>query len=539
LIFNCAPTAGPIQSHKTRTTRTRFLMNSKSAQTLAFVVIAVLIGIYCGIAVLLNPTGGIAGVSKLITFVCIVSAFISPKKGLFVVAAQAIYTDELKRVGVYYGAMSMETVQEILIGPLLSLCALNAGFLVQFMFGRVKLNKLALALFAIAPLLALYYLGGGAIGGGDSFTKRLYNAGTAGLYTTVIPIAYCLFKDFKDWVSYLTFQTLLVVPSALWGIQQYFNGFNAMEWSYAIAGFSPVHSSQMLQFANPRVFGFFGSASAYGCLCVYLAFACWRTWRIREHRIWFFLISLILFAALVVSTQRSALLSPFIFGVAAFCVWSRLRTLALYGALAVTFLVGVWQSTWLLDQGLDKINAAIATDTSWGNEVLKVSTFSERLRGWERLKRPETWSLFGTGERSSGFEGPGLYTSDYSHDMINRVLIKVGAVGLGMVILSGGLLALYLHRQVWRLPKGLERSAASLSLGLTTMIILMSAAGGDNLTATPFNLAIWSTFAGVFVIAGHRRTDTLGLPDETATLNQSNPLGREPGYAPNPRSALQ
>lgn len=475
------------------------MKDSKSVSSLAFVAIGVLVGICCGVAILLNPTGGIAGVSKLLTFLCIAVSFINPRNGLFILAFQAIYNDELKRLGVYYGAVSMQTVQEILIGPLLTLCALNAGFFVQVLFGRVRMNKLAFALFGIAPILALYYLTGGAIGGGDSLAKKIYNAGTAGLYTTVIPIAYCIFRETKDWVRFLTFQTLLVIPSALWGIWQYFHGFNDIEWTYAKSGLSPVHSAQMLVFENPRVFGFFGSASAFGCLCVYMTFAAWRAWRIKKHRIWFGIISLILFAGLIVSTQRSALLSPFLFGFAGFCAWSRMRTLVFYSLLGITFLIGVWKSTWLINEGIDKINAIIAMDTNWGNEVLVVSTFSDRLRGWERLKRPESWSLFGTGEDASTFQGSDRYTSDYSHDMINRILMKVGAVGLGLIVLFGGALAWYLYRQVWQLPPGTDRSAAAISLGFTAFIVLMSAAGGDNFTTTPFNLAIWSMFTGVFV----------------------------------------
>jgi hypothetical protein len=499
-------------------------MNNKSVFTIAFMVIAILVGVCSGIAILMNPTGGISGVSKLITVVSILFAFVNPRLGLFIVALQAIYTDELKRVGVYYGAMSMATVQEILIGPLLTLCALNAGFFVQVFLGRVKMGTLTLVLFAIAPALGLYFLAGGAISGGDSWEKKLYNAGTAGLYTTIIPIAFCYFTELKDWIRFLTFQTLLVVPSALWGIWQYFNGFNSIEWTYALSGLSQVHSGQMLLFDNPRVFGLFGSASAFGCLCIYFTFAAWRTWRIREHRFWFLIVTGILFAALVVSTQRSALISPLLFGVAAICAGTRIRTLAFYGTICITFLAGVWQSTWLVDEGLDKINAAIAVDTNWGNEVLKVSTFSDRLRGWERLKRPETWSLFGTGD-TTGYEGNEKYGQDYSHDMINRILMKAGATGLGIVLLTGGLLFYSLNRTIWKLPKGTERSAASLSLGLTAMIILTSAAGGDNFTTTPFNLAIWSVLIGVFVVKN------VSNSEESVTLFQHHPRNTRPPEA--------
>ena len=476
-------------------------MNSKSLITIGFTVLGVIFAVFAGVAILMNPTGGIAGVSKLVTAICAICAFVSPRRGLFILAAQAIYTDELKRVGVYYGAVSMDTVQEILIGPLLTLCALNCGFLVQVMFGKVKMSALGWALFGIAPILGLYFLSGGGIGGGDTLMKRAYNAGTAGLYTTVIPLSFGLFRELKDWVKFLTFQTVLVVPSAGWAIWQYFNGFNNMEWTYARSGLSPVHTSQMLEFIRPRVFGFFGSASALGCLSVYFAFAAWRTYAIRSWRWLFLLFSAILFAGIIVSTQRGTLILPFLFVIAMFCAYSKLRTFAFYGILGSVFIIGVWQSTWLLDEGIDKANAAVASNSKWGSEVLTFGTFSDRLRGWERLKRPESWSIFGTEtELTSSVASIDVASGDYSHDMINRVLIRTGAMGLGAVVILGGLLALTLHRTVWRLSKGEARSAGAFALGVTIPIILSSAAGGDNFTATPYNLAIWSVFGGVFLL---------------------------------------
>lgn len=509
-------------------------MNQKNLFNVAVVIVMVLLGMWTGVSILMNPTGGIAGLSKLVTVVCVVISIIKPKTGLFVLAAQAIYVDQLKRVGVYYGAISMQTVQEILIGPLLTLCALNAGFLIHLAFGRVKMPLYGWALYSIGTALGLYFLAGGAIGGGDSFTKRVYNAGTASAYTTVIPLAYALFPEVRDWVKFLSFQVLLVVPSAGWAIWQYFNGFSDMEWAYARSGLSKVHTSQMLFFIEPRVFGFFGSASALGCLCIYFTFSVWRTLAIPKRRFAFAFFSLVIFVALVCSTQRSALLSPFIFGVFIFCFRTRLKTIALYGALAVTFILGVVNSTWLLDEGLDKINDAISNDGKWSSQVLKVSTFSDRLRGWERLKRRDSWSLLGTGEElRSQTVGMSENSEDFSHDMINRVLMKVGALGLFAIVAFGGAIAYTLHKVVWNLPKGHQRWTGAISLGIGVPICLMSVSGGDNFTATPYNLAIWSAFAGIFVIrkinkqTAYLTTLPQSAPEETAP-NQTGQEFLEP-----------
>ena len=477
-------------------------MNSRSLVTIAIVTLCIIGGIFAAVTIMLNPTGGIAGLSKMLTLFCIVIAFVSPKSGLFILAAQAIFTDEFKRIGVYYGAVSMQTVQEILIGPLLTICALNAGFLVQILLGRVKIGWMGFALYGIAPLLGIYFLQGGAVGGGDSFIKRFYNAGAAGLYATIVPLSFGLMKEFRDWVKYLSFQSILVIPSAIWGIWQYFNGFNNMEWAYALSGLSPVHSSQMLAFTDPRIFGFFGSASALGCLCGYCAFAAWRGVAIKEKRLLFILIAALLLFTLILSQQRTALLYPFIFAGVAFFYRTKLLTLFLYMSITIAFILGVWNSTWLLDEGLDKINGAIAVEGRWGGQVLKVSTFSDRLRGWERLKRPSSWSLFGTGEElsSDAMTGSTIGSSTYSHDMINKILIKFGAVPLAIIIGTVGSVLLKMHRTVWKIKDPNLRNTGAFILGVIVPILLMSAAGGDNFTTTPFNLMIWSIFGGIFVL---------------------------------------
>jgi hypothetical protein len=471
-------------------------MNSKTTQAAILVALTICVGIYSSVTILMNPTGGIAGLSKLVTIICILVSLIKPRLGIMILVLQAIYNDQLKRLGVYYGAISMYTVQEILVGPLLTICALNVGVFMHVLFGKIKITKLGIALYLIAPLLGAYYLAGGGIGD-TSFMKRAYSAGVAGLYTTIIPLCYFLFKDLRDWTRFVSFQTIAVVPSAIWAIWQYFNGFSDMEWAYARTGLSPVHSGQMLMFDNPRVFGFFGSASALGCLSLYCTYAFWRGFKISKYRWVFFGCGIIMLGALVVSTQRTALVAPLIFFFASAFTLRRTRIIVLYSSILIIFILGIWNATWLIESGLDKVNSMIASDSAWGREVLNVSTFSDRLRGWERLGQASSWTMFGSTLSESALLGEGEFAN---HDMFNRILMRVGAVGLFAILAAVGWLLWSLHKLVWALPKGLHKSAAALSLGTSVIVIFMSAAGGDNFTATPINLAIWSLFAGVFVI---------------------------------------
>ena len=287
------------------------------------------------------------------------------------------------------------------------------------------------------------------------------------------------------------------MPAAAWAIKQYYYGFDQIEWTYARSGLSPVHTGQMLMFVNPRTFGFFGSASALGCAGMYCAFSWWQTLRFPKRRFLWLAASLILTWALVVSTQRTILLYPLIVLIAAYFYRTKLRTAALYATAGLTLLLGIINSTYLLNEGLERINTAIASDTAWGSEVLRVSTFSDRLRGWERLTRLESYSLIGTGTKGGGYDDGNVYRN---HDLINKILIDYGIVGVLAVMIAGGFVIYGLHSTVISQKNYQDRKDSAFALALSLPMILMSFLGGDNFNTNPINLQIWTSFVGVLVV---------------------------------------
>jgi|GEM_PF-2662355 len=474
-------------------------MNSKNPGQIIAIAIAIVIAVWASISILLNPTGGISGLSKLITILGIVLGLVNPKAALYFLVVQAVYSDEIKRIGVFYGVQSTQTVSEILIGPLLTICAINISYFYGVIRRQFTFGGTGLLLYAIIPTVAIIMLVKGRDAG---VLLNVYTAGTTTLYLTLIPICYGIFKTFQDWVDCISWQAIVAAPAAAWGIWQYFSGFNNIEWSYALSGLSMVHTEQMMM-RDPRIFGLFGSASALSCVGIYSCFAIWRVFRIPKHRFWFLFLGLLYLTTVVLSHQRTTLIYPiivFFFVIAFRNLWS---TLLLYGSAMSLFVLGVLNATYLLDKGIYKINDLIRGDGKWAENVLMVSTFSDRLRGWERLGRADSWSLFGTGkELRSDFmsNSPDYTASDYSHDIINRIVINFGAVGLLVTLLVGGSILFSLHRVVYKSPEPRTRKDGAFIMGCIVPGILLAFIAGGNFSATPVNLQMWTVLSGIFVL---------------------------------------
>ena len=478
-------------------------MESKNISQAIFVVAALVVAIYAAFAILLNPTGGISGLSMLITIGGVLLGIINPKAALYFLAAQSIYSDEIKRIGVFYGVTSDQTISEILVGPLLTICAINASFLYGVLRSNYHIGKLGWGLYSVIPLVAIgIILGQGGISGlfGGGFKLTLYLAGTASLYMTLVPVCYGLFRTHDEWVEFISWQVVVAAPAAAWGIWQYYNGFNVIEWTYARSGLSRVHSNQMLNFPYPRIFGMFGSESAIGCTGIYGAFSFWRGIRYKKKRLIFLAIALVYLAAIILSQQRSLLLYPLIILSFTFAFRHRITTVGIYSSVLSLFILGIINSTYMLQEGLEKINRAIAIKGSWGERVFNVDTFSDRLRGWERLSKADSWSLFGTG-LSGGVELAGTkYDADYNHDIINKILINFGAVPLFFGIVLAFSLLYQLHAVIHRSGDRQFRNDGAFAMACIVPVLILSSIAGDNFTTTPINLQIWSVFAGIFIL---------------------------------------
>lgn len=444
--------------------------------------------------------------SNVFTFALALVAFVNPRSGLYIVVFQAMFTDEFKRIAVTLSSASMDLVITVLMGPLITICAIQASiFTKAVVFRSLKVDS---SYWYFQGVIAALTLGMVVFGEGEMSSRGQF-AANLGLYLSLLPVIPVLLPTMKEWRNFITLQVLLVLPSAMWGIRQYFCGFTQMEWDYALTGISKAHYSSMITGGeHPRIFGFLGSAAAFGCMSLYATYALWQAFNGKKLRVFHLLAFPILMTAVVCSTQRTMMLTPVIIVGCYFMMLTPKRTAVFYSLLVVLLVAGVLSSRYLLDEGLDKFNSMIETDTEWGSTVLKVNTFADRLKGWERLGDPDTWSLFGTG--ASSLEE---YQEKGGHDLVNKMLIKVGVAGLIPVLTFIFVALTLLHRIVLRAPTRALRKEGAFLLACFVPTLVMSIMGGGNLNTVPINLQIWSMLAGVLIFRKEHQINPWGASD--------------------------
>jgi hypothetical protein len=493
-------------------------LDSKSITHALLILGGLFLGLITAVSMATSVQGGLAALTPLITIILTIIAIVKPRLGLYCLVPLVIWVDQYKRLAVYFGGVDSMIVIQTLAMPFIILAALNVGYILNILFGRIKLEPIAIVFYGIA-----FLVGCGVFFTMDAaLTERAQRAANIGGYLTLIPITHAYLRTFDEWRKFFAMQVIWALPAAAWAIKQYYYGFDDIEWTYARSGLSRVHYSQMFGILEPRVFGFFGSASALGCAAIYCAFSWWHCLRYREKRFFWAFSGIVLLWVLVCSTQRTALFYPALVLIASFVFRTKFRICTAYAAAFMIFILAVINSDYLLNQGLEKINNAISPKEGWGSQVLRVSTFSDRIRGWQRLKRPETYSLFGTGKEQKAVNlGIDVNASDYNHDVINKILINVGVVGFAAILIPGIGLLVMLHRTAYQHVSRQSRNDAAFALALALPVIGLSFIGGDNFNTNPINMQIWTSFVGVLILRSEFMRNRVELKEKSAAPNQA------------------
>ncbi len=476
-------------------------MNENGIGKAIGVILAVPLALLIGFWVLTNPTGAISGLSMMMTLFIGLVALVNPRMGLLLLVPQVLYVDEIKRLAVSYGVASYSTVYEVLLGPILTMSLLNAGYLASVCLGQKRITRAAVWWYAGVLVITAIFMATST----GSFQSRAQLVINTCIYMTLIPLILAYFSDIDEGMKLLKWQVVWAIPSALWGIQQYYHGLSPMEIDYAKTGLSVVHYQQVLGFAVPRSFGFFGTTTAFAVVSIYGALCLHLLRKSKDGKFGYFLMTVIYIWAIVASRQRTILMIIPMIAVCSYFFYSPGRTLFFYFTGFGLFVTGVIFSNSLLHGGLSKIDSAIESDSAWGREVLKVGTFSDRLKGWTRLRKASTYSLMGTAKATDRSDRVVVYTDeDYSHDAINSILKNAGVLGLlGVFAVLGGLLTT-LHRSVYRLKNPQQRRVACFLLATPAMVSFLSVAGGNILAVNPINITLW-TFLGIFLVVVQTR----------------------------------
>jgi hypothetical protein len=473
--------------------------------------------IFCVLAVpwiLESSTGAIGPAILVIGFAGACLALVRPRVGLYIAAFEVIYLDYFKKIAVYYGEVSELTIIQVLVVGMITILCVYLGVLIQFILGRAALRGVDFFLFGGMGVLAL-----AAFAVMYAQSRSVVQAGqmavNLSIYAGLIVIMPVLLRQERSLEHFLKFVVLCFVPWSIMGLKQYFFGFDPIEWFYAETGLSPVATSQFFvgiqQYGQPRPIGFGSGSVNFGVISLLLPLSTWMLIFNRSQRFLWTICTAFILAAMIVSLQRAAMILPFL-GLAFYFFTKTWMRLAIgYTCFSIVIALGIAFSDLILDR-LEEVNQAIAAEGRWAGSVLRVGTFADRLRGWERLKEPSTYSLLGavgTGEMAKTASGSGEY-----HDVINVILDASGVAGLTLTVLVAIGFAAVVHRIIFSIRDVRNRSLARLLMAAMVPIFVSGMLGGANFHANPFNLVMWMHIGAIYCLLRYDRQRARETPDD-------------------------
>lgn len=473
-------------------------MNGAAALRILTAIGGCLLSMLLTYQILYSPTGGVAMLISSLGATAVMAAIINPRTGLYLTAFSTVYLEFGKKLAVYYGEVSPRTLIQVLMVSIACLAGTYLGiFFRAFIFRTITLQRSNILLFlltgAITGMLFVSARGDGGVTGAAQIAIN------GGLYIGLIPTMAILLSEKEAALKFIRFIFWILLPWPIWGIRQYFFGYTQLEWSYALTGLSPV-SSRIIIDPN-EIIGLGSNAGSYAIITVFAAFGFWHAFFFKSRRLLYFLAGVLFYAGCIFSNHRTILIFPVM---ALAFYWFCLRpsrTIAAYVIGMSIFLAGVLSSGWLL-ANIDNINS-FTTELLPGKlgQSLSVSTYSERLYGWQRFLVPESYSLLG--RLGAGWSGPATSAEaaqEYNHDLINKILINFGVVGL----LVAGILLLVLvravHRLVFSAPDSDTKHCTAIMIACVIPLLALSFIGGGSLNANPNNLVCWAMMGAALAL---------------------------------------
>jgi hypothetical protein len=494
------------------------------------------IGAAVGTVWLLQSVNPLAALCLLVAAILLVVSIVAPRVGLYLLIVTCAYSDLIKRSLIMFGELSFDQISYVLAAAPLIVIGLILSLLTRRAFHEVTLTRADILLGSVAALLAV-------ISGYLTFRmekdllQAAKNAVNIGVFAAAAVVAIRHFRDEEDLEKFIRILLLVFLPTPLYALWQLKFGFADFEVEYLRSGLS-VEIKQLFDI-RPRPFSTLNSAGVLGTLCAgffVLSLSPWLMKRYRTPRsgelVGSIVIALSYLAGAVGSLVRS---SHLVWLTALLCVWcfrSAVRTRYFY-IIAVSSIIAIMLSaSWIQDK-MDLINPAQFAASDYADAALNILTYNDRLNGFINMTGSgDMWSWFGIPESRQGFG------TTFSHDPITTLLMKVGVVGVTMVILGVALGLRWIHRRVLALPVGRSRMIAvilsAVLVGWLCTEVLVNAV----VTVFPLNVLFWLFLGAVGFLVTREPTkheaeaiDTNRVPDlpqplwQLETIRSKDPRG--------------
>lgn len=487
-------------------------MHANSIAKLFIVIVGCLASVFLTCQILYSRTGGVAMLITCLGIAAAIAAVVNPKTGLYLTAISTAYVDFGKQIAVYYGEVSQLTIIQVLMVALACLGGTYLGiFFRAVVFRTLKLRHSDVALFGVgAAICAILFV----LNRDSGMTGAAQIAINTGLFVGLVPTVAILLREKSEILKFVRFIFWILLPWPIWGLRQHFFGFTQIEWDYALTGLSPTTSDFMLNSLGASPTGFGSHPAAYSIVTLFVPFGLWHAFRYAKKRLLYFLAAAIYYAGCIFSEHRTVLVFPFIaLGFYWFCLRAR-RVVVAYVVGFALFLFSIIMADYF-DQNIAAVSDFTRSliPNQWGQTALSLESFSERLKGWHRLTQWESYSLLG--RLGDGWSGPATAAEaaqEYNHDIINKILINFGVVGLATVASAAYFLLRSLHQLALRVDDPDSKSVATILIAIVLPMIFLSFAGGGNLNVNPHNFIYWSFLGAVLSISRTRSERQESIP---------------------------
>ncbi|MEP0712717.1 O-antigen ligase family protein [Algoriphagus sp.] len=265
---------------------------------------------------------------------------------------------------------------------------------------------------------------------GNGFEAWFYAMRGIGFYQAMaVPMVYLLFREEKDFHTFLNILIILSLAGTLWGFRQQLFGVDAAEYRWL---WDENHQDEHVLHGVLRVFSFYSDAGQFGAsqamMAMLMGILAIGPFSMGK-RIWYGSLAIVFFLGFAISGTRGALAVP-LFGGLAYLICTRNFKILIGGISAMALVFIVLKFTFMF-QGVEQVRrmrSALDPD----NPSLQVRLDNQRTFGRYLADKP-----FGGGVGTAGFWGArfnpnSLMANTATDSWYVKIWAETGIVGLAI-----------------------------------------------------------------------------------------------------------
>lgn len=436
-----------------------------------------------------------------------------PRQGVYLMIFLSGYIDFFKRLMIFGEYTTPKDIAYVLSAPLAVAAGAVLGSVMSLVLGKAAMKKQTVIAFVLATVAFALTVGGALVGGAGMRSLGLaVNAGAYAYMIFLIPIHFSKAEDMRKLLVtiFITF-----IPVALYTFRHRYFGLADFEYDYLLSGLSQ-EARILWESSALRTFSTMNGAAVVSTMLSIMVLLCFVSLRPYNQKSSFIQkvakasLALLFMAGAYFTVSRGG----WVCGVAAIGFYimfqRKITTIAVYATAIIGFgaVVAVAPTVHkhrLLDDAQVYLNKNIAGDDAgvYESRALVLGTFYDRVLGWRNLtQEPYLYTPFGfklAGREASN--NPDDRANYLGHDITIHLLIKIGYVGVLVMLVIGAISSYKLHKFVLSLAPGtLEKKICTLALALAGAIFFGSFGNASQLEVFPQNFYFFLFLGMVFAI---------------------------------------